>query len=441
MKTAIAAVITLVGLSALAAFHPTVTDVVLRQEANNRVYVSYALDEDAIVTVDFLTNGVSIGASNIGELEGVGIVSAGTHEIVWRPARTWAAAGGADVPNVVAKVTAYAKDDPPDYLVVDLTKEATACFYATTNDFPFGFGGEIYKTDRLVMKRVRARNRSFAMGSALRTAKHNANETAHTVSFAKDFYLGIYQLTQKQCRNFCLGTSFWPGNANCRREPNDVDGLATVDTYPMTGLTYTELRENTNNNASAAYTWPEKGRKVKPVGKGADVSVLGYLNKKSGLHFDLPTEAEWEYVCRAGHGSDFGDGTDWTDVASGSELGWTNYNSKDKSGTVVIHGVGLKKPNDWGFYDMHGNCDEWCLDWYAADFAKAGGEIDPTGPVKDEADQSPVAGVTRDEPCRIRRGGHYNNTAAAARGPFRSIEKPKSRQPNIGFRVWAEVNF
>ena len=95
---------------------------------------------------------------------------------------------------------------------------------------------------------------------------------------------------------------------------------------------------------------------------------------KAGEEYRLPTEAEWEYACRAGTTTAFSFGDDEKQLG---EHAWFDGNAFNKVGEEYAHKVGLKKPNPWGLYDMHGNAWEWCSDWYGD--ALSGG-IDPVGP-------------------------------------------------------------
>jgi formylglycine-generating enzyme required for sulfatase activity len=138
-------------------------------------------------------------------------------------------------------------------------------------------------------------------------------------------------------------------------------------------------------------------------------SFIAKLNDKQilpqGWKFALPTEAQWEYACRAGEKGPYsGGGLD--------EVGWYCGNSGEKT-----HEVGLKKPSLWGLHDMHGNVEEWCADWY--DDTMKGG-ADPTGP-------SSGGG-------RVRRGGSYGYLAYACRAASREWNKPGARIKYQGFR-------
>jgi len=131
----------------------------------------------------------------------------------------------------------------------------------------------------------------------------------------------------------------------------------------------------------------------------------------AGYQFTLPTEAQWEYACRAGTTGDFA-GTGKLD-----DMGWYKENS---GGTM--HPVGMKQPNAWGLYDMQGNVMEWCRDWFG--IYSGGSVINPTGPTSD-----PEFGH------RVNRGGCWGLGAAMCRAAFRSGLSPDWRIRFLGFRL------
>lgn len=142
------------------------------------------------------------------------------------------------------------------------------------------------------------------------------------------------------------------------------------------------------------------------------------LSKKEDRTYRLPTEAEWEYVCRAGSTTTwcFGDSESQLD-----EYAWFRDNSKvGRRGRT--HPVGQKKPNAWGLYDMHGNVQEWCSDWYGKEYyyTQAAG-TDPQGPDSGE--------------YRIFRGGDYSSGAKDTRSAVRKYEVPVATFYDLGFRV------
>ena len=178
-----------------------------------------------------------------------------------------------------------------------------------------GFNQTEYKTTKLVLKRVDAG--SFKM------------QNSSTVKLTKSFYMGLFEVTQKQWyqvtgSNPCSSTSYGKGDA-----------------YPVHYVSYNDIR-----GSSKGANWP--------TSNAVDSSsFLGKLRSRAGLEFDLPTEAQWEYTCRAGTTTTYSYGNN----ANGDYM-WYDDNAS------ASHIVGTKKANPWGFYDMHGNVWEWCLDWH-----------------------------------------------------------------------------
>jgi formylglycine-generating enzyme required for sulfatase activity len=127
--------------------------------------------------------------------------------------------------------------------------------------------------------------------------------------------------------------------------------------------------------------------------------------------YRLPTEAEWEYSCRAGTTTEYSFGD------RESELGDYAWYDENSGGTT--HPVGGKKPNPWGLYDMHGNVWEWCQDWH--DYYPSGPVTDPTGPVSGS--------------LRVGRGGNWISISDYCRSADRIWRTPDSRLSHYGFRV------
>jgi formylglycine-generating enzyme required for sulfatase activity len=136
------------------------------------------------------------------------------------------------------------------------------------------------------------------------------------------------------------------------------------------------------------------------------------LSGKTGKNVRLPTEAEWEYACRAGTKTRF---TFGDDDANLRDYAWYNANSASKT-----HPVGQMKPNGWGLYDMLGNVWEWCEDWYAESYTNRR-NVDPTGPDSGS--------------FRVLRGGSWYNVLATCRSAFRLRDNPVNRGDSSGFRV------
>ena len=150
------------------------------------------------------------------------------------------------------------------------------------------------------------------------------------------------------------------------------------------------------------------------------------LREKTGMTFDLPTEAQWEYACRAGTTTALNSGKDLTSKGrcpNMDEVGRYAHNQTADVGGYKQHTtVGSYLPNAWGLYDMHGNVWEWCLDWGSATLGTAA-ETDPLGPAEG----------TR--PRRVVRGGSWSYGANGCRSAFRSDSHTEGVHRTLGFRI------
>ena len=362
-------------------YAPTISSVTMTQDnpSSREVTISYALaNGPAIVTVDIETNvtgdvWASIGAENFANLTGDAnvLVDKATGTVKWRPDRSWPghliAAGG-----VRATLTAYSPENPPDYMVVDLAAQAQSRvkYYASTNDLPGGLFADCYRTTKLVMRHIRAKGVTWSMGSFMESHRIVAAEQLHQVTMSRDYWIGVFELTQGQ----------WFSVAGDAVTPK-FNGWPK---RPMDAATYVMMREGAYNSyaTSAPATPPEV-----PV----ETSFLGLLRKLTNMDFDLPSEAEWEYACRAGHGeTEYGNGahyefTDWD--ASVYVPGRWKLNQADTKTTVSASvpptsgtaECGSYPANDWGIYDMHGNVWEFCRGRYADDITALNGAMVTSG--------------------------------------------------------------
>ena len=345
---------------------PSVSDVSMSQATGNRkVTVGYTLDAPAIVTVDFLTNGVSIGGANITKLAGDvnKKVEAGVHTIVWDPSLAWPGEK-IDAAQVSAAVTAWALDNPPDYMVVELAtvSDNRVAYYASADFLPGGLlSNDAYRTSKIVMRRIPAGGVTWTMGNP----ENTTIARTHSVTLADDYYMGVFPITQQQWRNVCGGMD---GVANTALTDDKGASLGFSPMFPRNNIGYRRLREadalaqSVANNS--AYDWP-----AAPLA----TSFIGRLRAKTGsvVAFDLPSEAQWEFAARGGHGFGFwGNG----DIYSSGTA--KNVGAVTDSVTRGGYNVGSFAPNDFGLYDMHGLVYEWCLDWYRDDVTdNATGEV------------------------------------------------------------------
>jgi len=163
----------------------------------------------------------------------------------------------------------------------------------------------------------------------------------------------------------------------------------------------------------------QEGRPVENVSWNQADRFCRKLGEIKGGSYRLPTEAEWEYACRAGSQDRFCFGDDPT-YSQIEQYAWCSKNSDS-----VTHPVGEKKPNPFGLYDMHGNVWEWCGDWYAADYYRRSTAVDPPGPLIGKS--------------RVLRGGGWFRSARYCRSANRSGFKPIYIRNHVGFRVVLEV--
>ncbi len=244
-------------------------------------------------------------------------------------------------------------------------------------------------TNSIGMKLVLIPKGQFTMGSPVEEEGSEDDETPHAVTLTTDYYLGVTEVTQDQFRRV-MGSnpSGFQGEKVAEKNPRTGRVLRAVDTsnYPVENLTWTEA-----------------------VAFCRKLSALP-AEQQAGRVYRLPTEAEWEYACRAGSKTAYHFGPE---VAKLAEHAWFDQNAKGPQP------VATRKPNAWGLYDMHGNVWEWCSDWLGDYSAEP--SIAPAGP-KQGTD-------------RVVRGGGWDIDSAACRSAYRDGGEPTTRLESLGFRV------
>ena len=276
-----------------------------------------------------------------------------------------------------------------------------------------------YATTHLVMRKISAKGKTFKMGSPDSENGHAADEVQHNVTMANDFYIGVFEVTQRQYNEIAGSWPSFYSLASCR------------DTRPLDKISWETVR---GTGSSAA--WP--GDLSHNVASGSFLYNL--RSRLSGApKLDLPTEAQWEYACRAECTNSWYNGYDsigtqfpWHvnkiaryagergygpdgnligDAAIAAVMGTTNGTAR----------VGSYLPNAWGLYDMAGNVAEMCLDWYA-NYTSADQE-EPAGPSSGS--------------LRSWRGGAITSKGNGVRSALRGSRAPSSTASEgwLGFRL------
>jgi uncharacterized protein (TIGR02996 family) len=240
---------------------------------------------------------------------------------------------------------------------------------------------------------------SFWMGSPESQPERDADEQLHRVMLTHAFYLGVHPVTVGEFARFVAATGYQTeaeksGGAHgyvggrWQQDPSitwRTPGFAQTDRHPIVCVSW--------NDAQEMVAW------------------LNQVEVSGELVYSLPTEARWEYACRAGTTTAYW----WGNEASNmGEYAWFNEYSGDQT-----HPVESKKPNAWGLHDMHGNVWEWCLDWYG-DY--------PSGDVTDPLGASGVS-------ARIVRGGSSCFPSSECRAAYRRTFTPEERYYYLGFRL------
>ncbi|HEY7155074.1 MAG TPA: formylglycine-generating enzyme family protein [Gemmataceae bacterium] len=219
-----------------------------------------------------------------------------------------------------------------------------------------------------------------------------ATEKQHEVEITKPFYMGVYEVTQAEYEKVMeKNPSAFSRNGPSKKE---VSGQDTTQ-FPVEMVTWDDAME-----------------------------FCRTLSKRFKKNFDLPTESEWEYACRAGTTTAFCYGNTLSPKLAqvGGSFGDAEevpITDRPKRTTRV----GSFKPNAFGLHDMHGNVSEWCKDWYGKDYYGKSPARDPQGPERGDEDQ------------RVLRGGEWLSSPMGGRSASRHSKKPTERFHYIGFRV------
>jgi formylglycine-generating enzyme required for sulfatase activity len=275
-------------------------------------------------------------------------------------------------------------------------------------------------TNSIKMKLVLIPRGTFTMGSPASESSRSADEEQHEVEITKPFYLGVTEVTQGQFKRVM---GYNPSHFS--RDGKGKAGLSYLDiSKPGRGSLVTVIDgrvvdlKSTDDLPVENVSWQEAQTFLKKLSARPE-------EKKQGRQYRLPTEAEWEYSCRAGAPAK-------NPFHYGPSLASTQANFKGDSpysegpwreGPWLIRtaAVGSYAPNAFGLYDMHGNVDEWCADWYDKGYYRDSPKKDPKGP--------------EDGTRRVLRGGGWFSNGYHCRAAARWSREPGYRDYQSGFRV------
>ena len=258
-----------------------------------------------------------------------------------------------------------------------------------------------HRTTKIVLRLLPAG--FYTMGSPTGELRRHEDEVQHEVTLTKGFHIGVFAVTQKQWERV---TGDWPSH---------FENVAYRDARPVEEVSWNLVRGGTWPGESAGDGSPETN------------TFIQKLRDRTGLPFDLPTEAQWEYACRAETSTALNSGKEVTgdccpnmgEVAryfhSHPDMYSGGPGADCDRGTAM---VGNYRPNTWGLCDMHGNVREFCLDWYTT--TPAGG-VDPLGPHSGSK--------------RVVRGGSWLVNASYCRSAKRDACPPEETSFGCGFRL------
>jgi formylglycine-generating enzyme required for sulfatase activity len=246
----------------------------------------------------------------------------------------------------------------------------------------------------------------------------------HRVRSTRPFLLGKYEVTVGQWRTFAKETAY--------RTEAERDGTGGWGYNPLSQRC--EGRRLRFNWINTGFEQTER-HPVVNVSFNDAIAFCQWLSICEGRRYRLPTEAEWEYACRAGTQTRYAMGDNPADLLNRSRTldpAAADVSQHVHELEIVADGliaftcpVGCFPANDFGLHDMHGNVWEWTADWYAEDYYARSPANDPPGPPDGEE--------------RVRRGGGWNSFPLWARSSFRNYNSEESRCLNLGFRVAADV--
>jgi formylglycine-generating enzyme required for sulfatase activity len=329
----------------------------------------------------------------------------------------------------ISRLTSYVSRETRDYISQQLDKDQFPQMIGSSNEWSLGrlstepnavvrgrVAGEVREwVPSLGMKFAWCPAGSFQMGSPASEVGRDDDELQHTVWLSEGFWLGQTEVTRGQFSRFVSAKGYV---TECERDGKGGYGFDSEGNWLQRPV----------------YTWRNAGfsqtddHPVVNVSWNDAAAFCEWLSRTEGKRFRLPTEAEWEYACRAGTNSAYYNGNDPESLTQVGNVADSTAKKKHpeysavstNDGYVYTCPVGLFRANSLNLFDMHGNLFEWCSDWYAG-YDVVAELSDPQGP--------------SDGTHKVRRGGGWGNQAWSCRSAVRRRSVSSDRGTGLGFRV------
>lgn len=285
--------------------------------------------------------------------------------------------------------------------------------------------GDRFLTNSIGVQLAKVPAGEFLMGSPESEEERSDDEDQHPVKISKDFFLGQHEITYGQFRKFVESTGYVTSQIRKGLPGFGYDEKAkAMEELPQFNWQNTGWVQQ-DNHPVVNVSWEDA------------VAFCDWLSKVEGKKYRLPTDAEWEYACRAGTKTRYYTGEAEETLRPATNLADLSFNRMYPNATWNVDWddkhpfaapVGSFQPNAWGMYDMHGNVWEWCQDWYAPIVIDKANPpavaVDPAGPAQGE--------------LRVLRGGAFTNRLRFVRSADRNRLRPKYRANFTGFRIVLE---